>query len=191
MIKIEKEKTSRVFETLEKYFLLTMLLSFLGWAFEVCFVYIKAGRIKDAGFMTLPFCPIYGCSLLAIYFLGGTPDKGRGMLADIENKALRWASYALLAFFIPTLAEFLVGLFFDKLFCLRLWNYKGQPFNVNGYVSLYVSLGWSALIFFVMKYIFPFLKKRIFAMPKKTARKIAIPLFVISVMDIAFNAFRL
>lgn len=32
---------------------------------------------SDRGFLSLPFCTIYGSSILAIYLIIGTPSKGR------------------------------------------------------------------------------------------------------------------
>ena len=85
-------------DTLSKYFLLTMLLSFIGWAFETVYVYFLFGRYTDRGFMTMPFCPIYGCSMMAAYFLLGTPSEGRGILKDMHSPFIRGVLYFVFAF---------------------------------------------------------------------------------------------
>lgn len=182
-------KTAKKTDTygIARYFLLTMAMSFLGWSFETVFVLINTGKLHDQGFMTMPFCPIYGCSLLAMYLLAGTPDEGRGLLKNVDNRIVRYGAYLLIAFIVPSLAELLVGLFFDKAFGVWLWSYENQPLNINGYVCLPVSLAWAALIFAFMKWLFPLLKGLIGKIPTGSARIIAVALFALTVADFIYN----
>lgn len=133
--------------------------------------------------MTLPLCPIYAVCLLGIYFLIGTPDEKRGLLKNADNVYIHRLTYALFAFFIPSAAEFFVGLFFHKVFGVRLWNYSSFPLNVNGYICLPISIAWMLIILFFMKYIFPVLKKYIFKLDEKATLVIAGALFWISIFD--------
>ncbi|MBQ8322828.1 MAG: putative ABC transporter permease [Clostridia bacterium] len=172
---------------LSRYFLLTMTLSLLGWAFETTFVFVVTHRWTDRGFMTLPFCPIYGCSLVAAYFLVGTPDEGGLLLKKVENPVFRYPLYLLAAFVIPSLAELSVGFFFDKAFGIWLWSYAAQPFNLNGYVCLPISLAWAALIFFFMKFLFPPIKNALGKLPRAFVRIVAITLFIAVAIDLIYN----
>lgn len=181
--RVEKTETYGV----ARYFLLTMALSFIGWAYETLFVFLQSGRWHDQGFMTMPFCPIYGCSLIGAYLLAGTPDEGRGFLKKVDNRLLRYALYFLIAFTVPTLAELFVGLFFDKAFGIWLWSYRALPLNINGYICLPVSLAWAALIFAFMKWLFPLIKGLIYKIPLKAARSVAILLFALVVVDFIYN----
>ena len=61
--------------------------------------------------------------------------------------------------------EYVVGLFFDKVFHLRLWDYTGVPYNVNGYVCLPVSLVWAVLIFLFMRFLFLPIKRVVGKVP--------------------------
>ena len=142
----------------QRYFIVWVILSFLGWIFETLFVFVVFGRWNNQGFLTLPFCPIYGSSLMAVYWLAGTPDEPRGLLKNTGNGWKRYALYALIAFLVPSIAELLVGFIFDKGFDVWLWSYQNLPLNLMGYVSLPVSLAWMALIFIFMKWGFPWLK---------------------------------
>ena len=169
---------------ISRYFLLVATLSFLGWAFETGYMFLQTGKWQDRGFMTLPFCPIYGCSLFATYLLAGTPDEGRGFLRSVNNRALRYIFYFLLAFIIPSVAEILVGFLFDKAFGIWLWSYKGIPLNIGGYVCLPVSLAWATLIFLFMKFLFPSIKKLVGKLPLHGARILALTLSVFFALDI-------
>ena len=147
------------------YYLLTVVLSFLGWCFETGYVYLRWGKWSDCGFMTLPFCPIYGCTLMAVYWVMGTPHQARGILKRVQPNILRYVFYLGLAFLIPSIMEWLVGYFFDNVFHLRLWSYKDMPYNVNGYVCLPISLIWAGLIFLFMRFLFLPLKGAVGKIP--------------------------
>ena len=176
---------------LGRYFLLTMFLSFIGWTFETTYIYFAFGKLYNTGFMTLPFCPIYGCSLFAAYFFLGTPDCGRFFLKRTESKLTRYARYFLFAFLIPTVAELLVGVFFDRVFDVRLWSYADVPMNWNGYVCLPVSLIWSGLIFLFMKFAFLPIMRVIGKLPSMTANGWAFALLFIVLVDFSLNLARI
>lgn len=173
-----------------RYYLLTVLLSFLGWCFETGYLYLRWGEVYDCGFMTLPFCPIYGCTLIAIYWIMGTPNEPRGILKNVQPALLRYFLYFALAFFIPSVMEYMVGLFFDKTFHLRLWNYKGAPYNLDGYVCLPVSLIWAGLIFLFMRFLFLPLKKLVGKIPAPIAWGLLAVTAVVFGADIASNVMK-
>lgn len=176
----------RVF-TVAQYVLLTGILSFLGWVYETVFVFFMMGRWHNQGFLTLPLCPIYGCSLLVVYLLLGTPDEGRGILKKVENSFQRYPLYFVFSFFIPTFAELAVGFFFDVFFDVWLWSYKGFPMNFRGYISLPISLAWMVMIFLFMKYLFPYIKNTVFRIPKRTAFVFASFLVIAVATDLFFS----
>lgn len=185
------EKTSVKTEKygIGRYVLLTLLLSFLGWLFEMALVFFMSGKWQDRGFLTMPFCPIYGCSILIAYFLAGTPDEGRGLLKPVHNKAVRYLLYLGIAFLLPTLAELVVGVFFDKIFDVWLWDYSSLPMNYEGHVALPVSLAWTALLFLFMKFLFLPLKRLVGKIPKTLANVLAL-LFVLAVAADMFVNFK-
>lgn len=122
---------------------LFFLFSFLGWGLEKFWFFIAYGVNEPRGFLTLPFCPIYGFSLLAIRALLGEPFR-RG-LAYPWN-ALFFLGYALLAALIASAAELATGLLFEHAFGERLWLYSYCQYNLLGYICLPASVGWGFLI---------------------------------------------
>lgn len=178
----EKIKIDKA-EYAAKYFLLTMTLSLFGWMFENGYMFLRTGKFYDTGFLRMPFCPIYGCSILLSYFLLGTPNCGRGLLRGVRVPWKRNALYALFAFLIPTLAELLVGAFFDRLFGVRLWSYRGMPYEYRGYVCLPVSLLWTVLLFTLMKYAFTPLKRLFFRLDGSVAKSLSLALFFAVLAD--------
>ncbi|MBE7077113.1 MAG: hypothetical protein E7377_00250 [Clostridiales bacterium] len=170
-----------------RYILLTGVLSFIGWAYETTFMFVMTGRFDNRGFLTLPFCPIYGCSLLLVYLLLGTPTEGRGILKNVENPFRRYSLYLVFAFLIPTAAELLVGFVFERFFDTWLWSYAGFPFNFRGYISLPISLAWMGLIFLFMRFLFSPIKNAVFRIASKTAVILAVFLVAAVAVDLTFS----
>jgi uncharacterized membrane protein len=183
---------------ISKYFLLTAILSFIGWLYEVLLIRVRYGYWTDRGFMRMPLCPIYGCTLLFTYFFIGLPkgttlkdEKERGVLWTLKNPILHTAMYLLFAFLIPTAAEFFIGFLFDKAFHVTLWSYASMPLNFHGYISAPVSLVWSALIYLFMRCFFLPLKRWIFSIPNTAALSVATLLFFISAVDVAMRLIKI
>ncbi len=174
-----------------RYFLLTVVLSVIGWVFETGYIYLAFQRVYNTGFMTLPLCPIYGCSLLATYLFIGTPDGGGLFLRKVKGKSARYPLYLFFAFLIPTVAELLVGVVFDKGFGVQLWSYSAVPMNFKGYICLPVSIVWSGLIFLFMKFVFLRIMRTVGKLPKMLANGWAFMLLFILLVDFSLNLARL
>ena len=166
-----------------RYLILTAILSFIGWLYEVLLVRVRFGYWTDRGFLFLPFCPIYGVTLIVVYFLIGTPQEKRGVLKNVQNPFAHISLYLIFAFLIPTAAELLVGALFDKAFHLSLWSYTGMPMNFRGYISLPISFLWSALIYIFMRFFFTPLQKAVEKIPEKIALAMAATLFLSTFAD--------
>ena len=166
----------RVFQRAGRYFMLFMATSFLGWAVETAFFFLCYGRFCDRGFMTLPFCPIYGCSFLLVYFLLGG-----------EAASVRLPVHFLLCALIPTGLELLTGYGFHRLFGIRLWDYSAYRFHFHGYISLEYTLLWGLLLPVCMKYLFMPLKRWIFRVPDSRIGTLGACLALVSAVDLAYN----
>ena len=123
--------------------LLFFLFSFLGWCLEKSFFYFSYGANVDRGFLTLPFCTVYGSSLLLVRALCGIPLR-----SDPRYPAnlLLLLFYAALSALIATAAELVTGLFFENVFHVRLWSYQGYAHEYKTYICLSMSVGWGFMI---------------------------------------------
>ena len=137
--------------------------------------------------LALPICPIYGTSLLFAYFILGTPNEGRGILKGVKRPLVRCLLYAAFAFLIPTLAELVVGFFFERFYHTQFWSYRGMPWNFRGYICIPVSVGWMIAVFLFMGILFEPIKKGVFKLPKMLAIVLAIFLFIAVVSDFAVS----
>lgn len=141
---------------------LFFLVSLAGWIGESVF-FVIIGAPADRGFLTLPFCPVYGFTVCGIYLFIGTPSDGiwwelygklkrNGNLSDLGSAMCVIVLYYIAVTFCVTFSEFIGGLFFDKALKVRLWNYSGFAYNVMGYVCPQFSFlfGAAASLFAVI-----------------------------------------
>ena len=168
-----------------------MFFSFIGWLYELTLIKVLYNRVGDPGFLSMPICPIYGTTIMIIYFLIGTPYAPKGVLKRIDRKLWLYLSYFSLVFLAPTVMEFVVGWFFDKVLDMRLWSYKGVPLNIMGYISIPISFLWATAIIIAMQWFFPFVKKNIFKISAITANVLAISLMLLMVGDLIYNVIKI
>lgn len=176
-------KQSLILHKISTFSIMFFLLSFGGWILETLTFFLLYGEYYDRGFLTLPLCPIYGSTLLIIYFLCGTPNKGKGILVKINNKTTLGIFYFSAAFLFPTISEYAVGYYFDHYKNMMLWDYSHMKLNINGYVCLFYSLIWGILIFLFMKIAFLPLKKQIEKMPTDVGINISIISYIFIAAD--------
>ena len=163
------------------------IISFVGWLYETVLMYLIYGEYFDRGFLTLPFCPIYGGVIAMLYFFLGTPNSGnfatwvehfsakRGWHSGIA-RMLRYVGYYLISMGLATGVELIIGLIFESAGC-SLWSYCGMACNYNGIICLPISLFWGFLITIVMRYPFTWMVKGL----EK------IPMWILLILTIVFS----
>ena len=104
-----------------------MIYSFGGWLLESISKTFWEKQWVNSGFLNGPICPIYGLgAVLMITVL--TPLK--------ENILLLF----LAAFALLSVWEYLVGIFLEKVFKTKYWDYSHLKFNFQGRICLKNSL---------------------------------------------------
>ena len=172
-------------------------VSFIGWCGETLLFLVRFGRLRDRGFLTLPFCTIYGSCLTGMYLFAGTPQNGR--LAPLFAKAegLRgaarpaakcglYALYFLCAALLPTLAELAFGGLFSA-FGVRLWDYGYKKVHLYGLISPDQSLLWGALVTLAMRFAWEPLHAAM-RLPPRVRKTAAIALTALTSADLLFCA---
>jgi uncharacterized membrane protein len=109
--------------SIEIYFLLFLIYSFLGWSMEVIIEMIKAKKFINRGFLIGPYCPIYGVGAVLIT-----------LLLKKYNTDI-FIIFTLTMVFCGVL-EYITSYTMEKLFNARWWEYSHHKFNINGRVSL-------------------------------------------------------
>lgn len=154
-------------DTVGQYIVLFMLLSFAGWAVETLLCSLDAGRWCNRGFINLPLCTIYGFTILGMYGLLGTPEKGGLLLKKISCRPVRFLLYFLLAAGLTTATELVTGWFFEEICGVSLWDYSGYRFHFNGYICLEFFVVWGVLFLVGMRFAFEPVKSLIASLPGK------------------------
>ena len=165
-----------------------LVISLLGWIFEKVGRYLLYNSLSDRGFLSMPLCPIYATGVMSVYILFGTPTRLRILGRRVKcPRGVSVLIYFLLSAFAASAAEFVVALFFDKAFGIRLWDYSGRVMNIFGYVCLPYSLLWGALITLFMMSVW---RGLLYLVRKADVKKLSIATTVIYIaiaFDMAFN----
>ena len=178
--------------------LLFFAVSLIGWVFETIVCAVNSGRFYDRGFLTLPFCPIYGTPVCLAWLTLGKPTSGFfyrfltrknqkpgrqvRVLAKIGALCLYFIATALLA----TLFELVIGLGFER-FGLSLWSYGNGRTCYKGVVCLEVSLCWGLLMTFFAQFILGKMETAIISLPTKIKRGLTAVLWTAILADFAYN----
>ncbi|MEQ2525917.1 putative ABC transporter permease [Bacillaceae bacterium CLA-AA-H227] len=114
------------------------LYSLFGWVLENVHSFFTRGIFLKPNFLRGPFKPMYGFAPV--------------LLAYIISPQTNWALALFLCFLIPTVIEYVSGLFLERLSQKKWWDYSEIRLNIQGHICLTYSLCW---IFFHL-YVFTF-----------------------------------
>jgi uncharacterized membrane protein len=173
-------------------------LSFFGWCFEKFGRYLiyPGDPVRDRGFLTLPFCTIYGTSVVIIGFLLGAPNAPSRFLRGFWKKSEGWPLalrvlarllvYFAAAMVLATAVELVTGLPFH-LAGMPLWNYSERWGNLFGVICPSYSLLWGGLITVLMGVIWWPLCVLVEKVPKRVRKPVAILMIAVLLGDFLFN----
>ena len=119
--------------------------SFTGFGLEYVLDFLLGKNGTSMSAFGVPFLPIYGFGTIIIYIISASK------LALPLKIGLFWL--------VPSILELLTGLFLLTFFKLRLWDYTKHPLNINGLISLPVSVIWFGLALTLHFWIFPWITK--------------------------------
>ncbi|MBR7100537.1 MAG: putative ABC transporter permease [Clostridia bacterium] len=136
---------------------LGILLAFIGWVAENAAKLVTTGFI-DSRFHVLPFVPVYGIVVFAVYLVFGNPDDiaffGRRAFKQqtvktkiLSNVICLACSYAAVFF-----GELIVGNAMEALTGVQLWNYTALPLTVTQYAGLIPTLGYGTGAYLLVKF---------------------------------------
>lgn len=146
------------------------IYSFLGWAFESIYSSIHEGRLLNRGYITGPFCTIYGVGAITIILL----------LSSFKNNII----LLFIASIVVTSAlEYVVYIIMDKLFSQKWWDYSDLKFNFKGILSLESSIAWGVLAVILMKILHPLISMFINIFSISVGIKILMVVTVIYLVD--------
>ena len=92
---------------------------------------------------------------------------------------------------IATIIEYVGHLLLDRLFHVRLWDYSGRRFNLQGRVCLENSLGFGMLALLVIYVVHPLIARVLGLMPETVVIAVAFALLGILLVDLAGSVWTL
>lgn len=172
----------------ESLLLVCAVASFCGWLTENVFRALASGRLDSRG-QLLPFIAVYGFGVALLYALFGLPLEMRFLRWRIlpkenaRNRALRGIVYAAVTFCLILVSEAAVGLFFERVFGIRGWNYTNIPLHITRYTSVPTTAGFTLGVFLFMQFALPWLSRRFDRLPRLLRTVLAWSLFTLIVYD--------
>ncbi len=165
---------------LEKYFLIFIIYSFVGWVYECIICSIGEKKFINRGFLNGPYCPIYGSGALIIIF----------MLSGVESIAALFLSGAV----ISCTLEYLTSYILERIFNARWWDYSDKKFNLNGRICLEGFIVFGAFSAILVKFINPITEAALERLPSTAYHVACVVLLIVFAADIivtvtGFNGF--
>ncbi len=106
------------------------LISFGGWVYETIYCSVVEGEFTKRGFLFGPTCPIYGIGALAVWLV----------LGQISNPIIVF----IVGGFLATVIEYSTGLFLERRFKKKWWDYSMFKFNLHGRICPQASAVFGA-----------------------------------------------
>ena len=106
------------------------LISFGGWVYETIYCSVVEGEFTKRGFLFGPTCPIYGIGALAVWLV----------LGQISNPFIVF----IIGGFLATVIEYSTGLFLERRFKKKWWDYSMFKFILHGRICPQASAVFGA-----------------------------------------------
>ena len=155
---------------MEKYFLLFMCYSIMGWIIEVITGFIEKGKFINRGFLIGPYCPIYGFGGLSMTLL---------LTKYINDKLILF----VMSIAICSVIEYLTSYVMEKMFHTRWWDYSNKKYNINGRICLETMIPFGILGILTLCYINPFLYSVFEKIPSSIFNVAVIILIILYILD--------
>ena len=143
-----------------------IIYSIAGWVLESVYRSFCEKKLINTGFLYGPFCPIYGIGAIIMFLF-------------LEKFQGRFLILFLISFLVLSIWEYIVGVFLEKIFKTRYWDYSNQKINIKGRVCLFNSICWGVLGVLFIMYIHPYIEKNVELLNPYTLR---IVIYIISVI---------
>lgn len=119
-----------------------LVYSFIGWLWETVYCSLREKKFVYRGFLSGPYCPIYGFGALILL----------GLLLPLKsNLAILFLASTL----TMSALEYGVSFALEKIFHQRWWDYSNEKFNINGRVALKPSLFWGIVSVIAVYFVHP------------------------------------
>lgn len=158
---------------------LFIIYSFVGWIYESSFCTVTSGKWENRGFLYGPVCPIYGTGAVAISVVMRALQSGG---SSVEP----WKVFVI-SVLGSVVLEFTTSWVLEKLFHAVWWDYSNLPFNVEGRISLFSSLGFGFAGLLVVYVLAPFTEEVIQELSPAAAEVLALIFVFLFAVDLTLT----
>ena len=153
-----------------------VVYSFLGFIVETIFGMLTKGVVESRQSCLFgPFCCIYG--------LGAAI-----MIPGLQKfKKSNWGIFIAGAV-EGSIVEYFISWIGEKIFQIKWWDYSNLPFNINGRITLILTIFCGLLDLVLMRFINPYIEKGINRLSKKWFDILTIGLTIFLVLDLLITA---
>ena len=151
------------------------IYSFLGWVWETGYVSAKHGKFVNRGFVSGPFCTIYGFGALSVYLI---------LKPVSDNLFLLYVGGVIVA----TTLEYVTAVLMESIFHTSWWDYSDQKFNFQGRICLWVSLGWGVFAVALFRIIHPVVESIVGLYPVIAGKIAVTAIGIYWLVDFCFSA---
>lgn len=141
--------------------LLFSFYSMSGWVIESIFKSVLDRKFVNSGFLTGPFCPIYGFGALLV--IQSAPMSKH--FYPQANTPTQIIISILIAIILTSLLEYLAGMIIEILFDSKWWDYCNEKFNLHGRVCLKYSVYWGILAYVMLSLVNPYIQSGVYMLP--------------------------
>ena len=145
------------------------LISFGGWVYETIYCSVVEGEFTKRGFLFGPTCPIYGIGAIAEWLV----------LGQISNPIIVFIIGAVLA----TVIEYSTGLFLERRFKKKWWDYSMFKFNLHGRICPQASAVFGAFSVTSVFVLVPTMLNILMIFPKHTVSVVAFIVVTLYFLD--------
>ncbi|MEG0026172.1 MAG: putative ABC transporter permease [Bacilli bacterium] len=157
------------------WFLIFIVMSFMGWLMETIGFTIINKKFTARGFLIGPYCPVYGVgSICMMFFLKRYLDDPITLF--------------LMAIILTSFVEYIASLLMEKIYGARWWDYSQRKFNLNGRVCLGNSICFGFLGLLLLYVMEPFLLTILAKMPTMFLLLLSLFLLIIFITDIIISS---
>ena len=163
------ERKQKFIDFLCYLFLIFLIGCVTGWIYEEIFYWITEGMLRNRGILYGPWLPIYGIGALGIYAM--KPMKKHPVLLFV------------LCAVISGVVEYIIGYVSLRFFGMRLWDYRGLLWNLDGIICFRSVMSF-AILGIVFHYLLePKVEKLVQGIRPKILRTFCLAVVILFVVD--------
>lgn len=153
-----------------------IIFSFIGWVWESCYVSVRQHKLVNRGYVTGPFCTIYGFGALSLYIILNPFSKNYILLFFVGS-------------LVATILEYFTAAVMEYLFHTSWWDYSYQKYNYKGRICLSSSIAWGVCAVLLFAFFSPLANRFIALFSVKSGKRIMAVIGIIYVIDYTFATF--